>query len=114
MLIPDKTAARTAIAGAAVTLVATLVAIYIVSQFPCNSIGVIARNLAASLAVYARRFPSDRFAWKSGGNFLLIPVLTQIVDSIPPTSGPGRRRHDRDSSLLSRVAGTLMPSILVA
>lgn len=46
-----QTTARTAITGAAVTLVATLVAIYIVSQFLRNSIGVIAPNLAAELAL---------------------------------------------------------------
>jgi fucose permease len=46
-----QTAARTAITGAAVTLAATLVAIYIVSQFLRNSIGVIARNLAVELAL---------------------------------------------------------------
>ncbi len=44
-----QTAARTAITGATVTLVATLVAIYIVSQFLRNSIGVIAPNLAVEL-----------------------------------------------------------------
>jgi MFS family permease len=44
-------ASRAAIPGAAVTLVATLISIYIVSQFLRNSIGVIAPNLAAELAL---------------------------------------------------------------
>ena len=42
-------AVRTPISGAAITLVATLVSIYIVSQFLRNSIGVIAPNLASDL-----------------------------------------------------------------
>src|SRR5262245_58145522 len=46
-----STASRAAISGAAITLVATLIAIYIVSQFLRNSIGVIAPNLAAELAL---------------------------------------------------------------
>ena len=46
-----QSAARTAISGAAITLVATLVSIYIVSQFLRNSIGVIAPNLAADLGL---------------------------------------------------------------
>src|SRR5215813_10026901 len=105
-----QSAVRTGISGAAITLVATLVSIYIVSQFLRNSVGVIAPNLAAdlglspaeigllssifflafaaspgvlifgralqglgtagsfvaSLAVYARRFPPDRFATLAG------------------------------------------------
>src|SRR5262249_36618738 len=44
-----QSAVRTAMSGAAITLVATLVSIYIVSQFLRNSIGVIAPNLAADL-----------------------------------------------------------------
>src|SRR5713226_8278603 len=44
-----QSASRTATAGAAITLVATLIAIYIVSQFLRNSIGVIAPNLAQEL-----------------------------------------------------------------
>jgi MFS family permease len=44
---------RTAISGAAVTLVATLISIYIVSQFLRNSIGVIAPNLAAEIGLSA-------------------------------------------------------------
>src|SRR5262245_60515800 len=44
-------AVRTAISGAAIALVATLVSIYIVSQFLRNSIGVIAPNLAADLGL---------------------------------------------------------------
>jgi MFS family permease len=46
-----STVSRAAISGAAVALVATLIAIYIVSQFLRNSIGVIAPNLAAELAL---------------------------------------------------------------
>src|SRR5262245_18829655 len=46
-----RTASRAEISGAAVALVATLIAIYIVSQFLRNSIGVIAPNLAAELAL---------------------------------------------------------------
>src|SRR6266699_2243139 len=46
-----QSAVRTAISGAAITLVATLVSIYIVSQFLRNSIGVIAPNLAADLGL---------------------------------------------------------------
>lgn len=42
---------RAAASGAAVPLVATLISIYIVSQFLRNSIGVIAPNLAAELAL---------------------------------------------------------------
>jgi MFS family permease len=42
---------RTAISGAAVPLVATLISIYIVSQFLRNSIGVIAPNLAGDLGL---------------------------------------------------------------
>ncbi|MGA7486521.1 MAG: MFS transporter [Xanthobacteraceae bacterium] len=49
MSIPS--ASRAAVSGAAVTLVATLVSIYIVSQFLRNSIGVIAPNLAAELSL---------------------------------------------------------------
>src|SRR5215470_1533788 len=48
-----QTASRTAFSGAAVALVATLVAIYIVSQFLRNSIGVIAPNLAVELGLSA-------------------------------------------------------------
>jgi MFS family permease len=48
-----QTASRTALSGAAVALVATLVAIYIVSQFLRNSIGVIAPNLAGELGLSA-------------------------------------------------------------
>src|SRR5215475_3503945 len=48
-----QTASRTAFSGAAVALVATLVAIYIVSQFLRNSIGVIAPNLAGELGLSA-------------------------------------------------------------
>ena len=44
---------RTALSGAAVTLVATLVSIYIVSNFLRNSIGVIAPNLAGELGLSA-------------------------------------------------------------
>ena len=43
----------TARAGAAITLVATLISIYIVSQFLRNSIGVIAPNLAQELGLSA-------------------------------------------------------------
>ena len=46
-----QSASRAAISGAAVMLVATLIAIYIVSQFLRNSIGVIAPNLAAELGL---------------------------------------------------------------
>src|SRR4029453_1336882 len=46
-----QNAVRTAISGAAITLVATLVSIYIVSQFLRNSIGVIAPNLASDLVL---------------------------------------------------------------
>ncbi len=46
-----QSAVRTAISGAAITLVATLVSIYIVSQFLRNSVGVIAPNLAADLGL---------------------------------------------------------------
>ena len=46
-----QSASRTAISGGAVTLVATLVSIYIVSQFLRNSIGVIAPNLADELVL---------------------------------------------------------------
>ncbi len=46
-----QSASRTATAGAAITLVATLIAIYIVSQFLRNSIGVIAPNLAGELGL---------------------------------------------------------------
>ena len=48
-----QNAVRTAISGAAITLVATLVSIYIVSQFLRNSIGVIAPNLAAEIGLSA-------------------------------------------------------------
>jgi fucose permease len=48
-----QAASRTAISGAAVTLVATLVSIYIVSNFLRNSIGVIAPNLAGELGLSA-------------------------------------------------------------
>jgi MFS family permease len=48
-----QTASRTAFSGAAVTLVATLIAIYIVSQFLRNSIGVIAPDLAGELGLSA-------------------------------------------------------------
>src|SRR5262245_6005572 len=44
-------ASRAAGSGVAVPLVATLISIYIVSQFLRNSIGVIAPNLAAALAL---------------------------------------------------------------
>jgi MFS family permease len=44
---------RAATSGAAVPLVATLISIYIVSQFLRNSIGVIAPNLAGELALSA-------------------------------------------------------------
>src|SRR5262245_59375575 len=44
-----RTASRAEISGAAVALVATLITIYIVSQFLRNSIGVIAPNLAQEL-----------------------------------------------------------------
>ena len=44
-------ASRAASPGVAVPLVATLISIYIVSQFLRNSIGVIAPNLAAELAL---------------------------------------------------------------
>ena len=54
-----QTAARTAITGAAVTLVTTLVAIYMLGVGTAGS-------LVASLAVYARRFPPDRFATLTG------------------------------------------------
>src|SRR5262249_37109882 len=43
--------ARTAISGAAITPGATLVSIYLVSQFLPNSISVIAPNLAADLGL---------------------------------------------------------------
>src|SRR5437667_5135248 len=46
-----QSAVRTAISGAAITLVATLISIYIVSQFLRNSVGVIAPNLAAELGL---------------------------------------------------------------
>ncbi len=46
-----QSAVRTAISGAAITLVATLVSIYIVSQFLRNSVGVIAPDLAADLGL---------------------------------------------------------------
>jgi MFS family permease len=46
-----QSASRTAIPGSAVTLVATLISIYIVSQFLRNSIGVIAPNLAEELGL---------------------------------------------------------------
>ena len=46
-----QSASRTAISGAAVPLVATLISIYIVSQFLRNSIGVIAPNLAGDLGL---------------------------------------------------------------
>ncbi len=46
-----QSASRTAISGGAITLVATLVSIYIVSQFLRNSIGVIAPNLADELVL---------------------------------------------------------------
>ena len=42
-----QSSSQTAGAGAAITLVATLISVYIVSQFLRNSIGVIAPNLAA-------------------------------------------------------------------
>jgi sugar phosphate permease len=42
---------QTAGAGAAVALVATLISVYIVSQFLRNSIGVIAPNLALELGL---------------------------------------------------------------
>jgi MFS family permease len=48
-----QTASRTAFSGAAVTLVTTLIAIYIVSQFLRNSIGVIAPDLAGELGLSA-------------------------------------------------------------
>jgi MFS family permease len=48
-----QAASRTAISGAAVTLVATLVSIYIVSNFLRISIGVIAPNLAGELGLSA-------------------------------------------------------------
>jgi sugar phosphate permease len=44
-------ASRAASSGVAVPLVATLISIYIVSQFLRNSIGVIAPNLAAELVL---------------------------------------------------------------
>ncbi|HEY1362787.1 MAG TPA: MFS transporter [Xanthobacteraceae bacterium] len=44
---------RPAVSGAAATLVATLISIYIVSQFLRNSIGVIAPDLAAELGLSA-------------------------------------------------------------
>lgn len=44
-------ASRTVVSAAAVTLVAILISIYIVSQFLRNSVGVIAPNLAAELAL---------------------------------------------------------------
>src|SRR6266705_1815974 len=43
--------ARAALSVAPITLVATLVSIYIVSQFLRNSVGVIAPNLAADLGL---------------------------------------------------------------
>jgi predicted MFS family arabinose efflux permease len=46
-----QSASRLAISGSPVTLVATLVSIYIVSQFLRNSIGVIAPNLAHELGL---------------------------------------------------------------
>src|SRR6516165_10194601 len=46
-----QSAVRTGFSGAAITLVATLVSIYIVSQFLRNSVGVIAPNLAADLGL---------------------------------------------------------------
>jgi MFS family permease len=46
-----QTVSRAGISGAAVALVATLIAIYLVSQFLRNSIGVIAPNLAEELAL---------------------------------------------------------------
>jgi MFS family permease len=46
-----QSASRLAISGSPVTLVATLVSIYIVSQFLRNSIGVIAPNLAQELGL---------------------------------------------------------------
>jgi len=95
-----QSAVRTAISGAAITLVATLVSIYIVSQFlrspriclvvgaAITVIGAVvfacaaspgvlifgrallglgtAGSFVASLAVYARRFPPDRFATLAG------------------------------------------------
>jgi MFS family permease len=48
-----QTAPRTAFAGAAVALVGALIAIYVVSQFLRNSIGVIAPNLAVDLGLNA-------------------------------------------------------------
>src|SRR3981081_178225 len=48
-----QAASRAAISGAAVTLVATLVSIYIVSNFLRNSIGGIAPNLAGELGLSA-------------------------------------------------------------
>jgi len=51
MTIPS--AARITISGPAITLVATLISIYVVSQFLRNSIGVIAPNLAAELVLSA-------------------------------------------------------------
>ena len=46
-----QTASPTATSGAAIALVATLISIYIVSQFLRNSIGVIAPNLADDLGL---------------------------------------------------------------
>ncbi|HET7253318.1 MAG TPA: MFS transporter, partial [Xanthobacteraceae bacterium] len=46
-----QSSSQTAGAGAAITLVATLISVYIVSQFLRNSIGVIAPNLAAELVL---------------------------------------------------------------
>jgi MFS family permease len=46
-----QSSSQTAGAGAAITLVATLISVYIVSQFLRNSIGVIAPNLAQELAL---------------------------------------------------------------
>ena len=46
-----QSSSQTAGAGAAITLVATLISVYIVSQFLRNSIGVIAPNLAKELAL---------------------------------------------------------------
>jgi MFS family permease len=46
-----QSSSQTAGAGAAITLVATLISVYIVSQFLRNSIGVIAPNLARELAL---------------------------------------------------------------
>ena len=46
-----QSSSQTAGAGAAITLVATLISVYIVSQFLRNSIGVIAPNLAQELGL---------------------------------------------------------------